>query len=566
MMKKKLMLFIFFIFLMVPLNVKADNIIYRIDMDVFIDKSGNAQITEIWDVDGDNGTEWYKVINNLDGSELTNFKVSMDGNDLKYKEWDIDESLSQKKGYYGINYTSSGLELCFGKYDYKRHTFKLSYDLSNFIINTSDSQVLQWNLIDRLSNVDFRDYSIVIHSYYDFPDTLDVWGYGYKGYAYVKDGKIYAQNEENTNMNDRYVALLVKFPLSTFDTQHTKAGFSSFDDVFKRGEEGKFDYNYDYNYEESTFDKIINAIIGFFSFIFPVGIIAAAVAAAVKSGYGYKDNKTINKKEVPMFRDIPCNKDIYYANALIYLNNFGYKETNIFGAIILKWLREDKISFKNEKRGLFNKDTSMIDLTLNPTFNLDVEKDLFDMMYKASKDGLLEPNELEKWAKNHYEKFLGLFTRIKNYKIDELKAANHIYKRQNKEECKKKNVMDDIIYDDSVKLYGLRKFLQEFSDMKNKEAIEVKLWDEYLMFAYLFGMAEKVAKQFKNLYPEIVREMEANNLDYGTFVYINNLSARTVHAASAARSAAESYSGGGGGFSSGGGGGGFSGGGGGGSR
>ena len=92
--------------------------------------------------------------------------------------------------------------------------------------------------------------------------------------------------------------------------------------------------------------------------------------------------------------------------------------------------------------------------------------------------------------------------------------------------------------------------------MKNKEAIEVKLWDEYLTFAYLFGMADKVAKQFKDLYPEVVREMEANNLDYGTFIYINSLSNRTVHAASAARQAAESYSGGGGGFSSGGGGGG----------
>ena len=76
------------------------------------------------------------------------------------------------------------------------------------------------------------------------------------------------------------------------------------------------------------------------------------------------------------------------------------------------------------------------------------------------------------------------------------------------------------------------------------------------MFAYLFGMADKVAKQFKNLYPEIVREMETNNFDYNTVLYINNISSRTVQAASAARSAAESYSGGGGGFSSGGGGGG----------
>ena len=550
---------------MMPLSVKADNIIHSIDMDIYIEQDGTAKIKEVWDVDGQDGTEWYKVLNNLDGSEVNNFKVSMDGKELTYKGWEVEETLSQKRGYYGINYTNSGVELCFGKYDYNRHTFTLSYDLTNFIINTSDAQVLQWNLIDKLSSVDFRDFSITISSYYEFPDTLDVWGYGYKGYAYVKDGKISASNYEDTYMNGMYVALLVKFPLGTFNTEHTKAGFDTFDDVYNRGQEGTFDYDYSLP-KQSLFDRIVSIIMSLFSFVLPVGIIVAAIVATIKNGYGYKDNKTIKMKEINMFREIPCKKDIYYANALLFLNGMDYKETNILGAIILKWLRQDKIAFKNETKGIFNKETSMIDMTLNPTFDNDLEKQLFDVMYKASGDGMLEPKELEKWAKNHYDKFLGIFTKIKDHKVDELKADSHIYKRVNKEECKKRKVMDDMLYNDSVELYGLKKFLKEFSDMKNKEAIEVKLWDEYLMFAYLFGMADKVAKQFKNLYPEIVREMEENNMDYGTFVYINNLSTRSVNAASAARSAAESYSSGGGGFSSGGGGGGFSGGGGGGSR
>jgi uncharacterized membrane protein len=86
------------------------------------------------------------------------------------------------------------------------------------------------------------------------------------------------------------------------------------------------------------------------------------------------------------------------------------------------------------------------------------------------------------------------------------------------------------------------------------------------MFAYLFGIADKVAKQFKNMYPEIVEQMEYNNFDYDTIMFVNHISTRSVSAASSARSAAESYSGGGGGFSSSGGGGGSFGGGGGGSR
>ena len=85
------------------------------------------------------------------------------------------------------------------------------------------------------------------------------------------------------------------------------------------------------------------------------------------------------------------------------------------------------------------------------------------------------------------------------------------------------------------------------------------------MFAYIFGNADKVAKQFKNLYPEVLED--PNNkyrYDYNTLIYINHLSTRSVSAASTARSRAQNYSSGGGGFSSGGGGGGSFGGGGGG--
>ena len=226
-MKKVLFLIVTFLF---SINlVSAKNNIYNIDIKVYLDENGNADITEIWNVKGSDGTEWYKVLNNMGNMELSNFKVSMDGSALKYKVWDVDESLSQKKGYYGINYTNSGLELCFGKYDYKNHSFTLTYELSNFIFNTEDAQVIYYNFIDRLSNVDFDKFSLEISSYYNFPDTLDVWGYGYKGYAYVSDGKIYMSNEDD--MNNKYVVLLAKFPLNTFKTTNTASQFNTFDDV-----------------------------------------------------------------------------------------------------------------------------------------------------------------------------------------------------------------------------------------------------------------------------------------------------------------------------------------------
>ena len=76
------------------------NTINKIDMNIKLDETGNANITETWDVDGSDGTEWYKGMSNLGNSELTDFTVSMDGTPLKYKEWNINESLNEKKGYY----------------------------------------------------------------------------------------------------------------------------------------------------------------------------------------------------------------------------------------------------------------------------------------------------------------------------------------------------------------------------------------------------------------------------------------------------------------------------------
>lgn len=559
---KKIYLFILMMLIM-PLSVSASNKIYNISIDVNVDKYGNANITEVWDVDGSDGTEWYKVLNNLGNSELSNFTVSMDGQELIYKNWNVNESLYQKRGYYGINYTGSGLELCFGKYDYNRHQFTINYTLSNFVFNTDDSQVIYFNFIDRLSSVSFDNFNLTLSSYYEFPSSLDVWGYGYKGYAYVSDGKIMMSNEESSSMDGNYVVLLAKFPLNTFDTVNSYTQYNNFDSVYDKAEYGTFDYDYDTNNGDTDYFSFFDTLFSLLQAVFIFLILGFSIKTALNKGYGYINNKVIDKKNVPMFRDIPCNKDIYYANVLIKLNNFGYKEGNILGAIILKWVRDNKVVFKNTTSGIFNKETSVIDLTNNVTFDNSNEEKLFNMMRAASKDGLLEAKEFEKWCRKNYSKFFDLVNEMVDNKISVLKTIGHIFPRANKSECKKKNVMSDKLYNDSVELYGLKLYLEEFSRMNTKEVMEVKLWDEYLMFAYLFGIADKVSKQLKDMYPEV---LEQANYDYDTLIFVNHISTRGVSAASSARSAAQSYSAGGGGFSSGGGGGGSFGGGGGGSR
>ena len=536
---------------LVPSIILA-NEISNIDMNIYVDNNGTAHVTEEWTAELNEGTEGYKPYYGLGESEISNFKVSMNGTEYTYNSnYNINASFDEKKYTNGFNYVNDGVELCFGITKYGKNTYTLSYDISNFVLNTSDGyQMIYWTLFPKNYKQSPERVYIKIYSDFKYADNLDVWGYGkYGAPTYVYDGYIEMDSE------------------STVSTTLDK----TFDEYLNMANEGstKYDNTDGDNSSPSIFYYIWQGLTYVLSFGIPLFIVFAVGSAAIKNGYGYKNNKTIDKKNTPLYRDIPCNKDIYYANTLVKLNNnlfSNYKETNIFGAIILKWVKENKIAFNNGPSGKFNKYTSSIDLTKNPTFDNVLEKELFDIMYEASVDGILETKELEKWCNKNYSKFFDLFERINTVEIHRLKNDKHIYNRTDKNECKKKNVMDDTIYDDSTKLYGLKKFLDEFSKIDTREVLEVHIWDEYLMFAYIFGIASKVAKQLKNLYPEVLADQN-NYIDFDTLMYIDHISYDTVKAASAARSRAESYSStgaGGGGFSSGGGGGGSFGGGGGG--
>ena len=54
--------------------------------------------------------------------------------------------------------------------------------------------------------------------------------------------------------------------------------------------------------------------------------------------------------------------------------------------------------------------------------------------------------------------------------------------------------------EDAIELKGLKKFLLDFSLMPEKEYFEVHIWEEYLIFAELLGIADKVEEQFSKLY------------------------------------------------------------------
>jgi len=647
--KLKYVLFTILLFLINISIVSAkDDVINRIDVSITLDKYGNAHIEEIWDVKANMGTEFYKAEYNLGNMKISNFKVYENNRLFTFvNNWNVNGSLSEKAYKNGYNYTSNGIELCWGKGSMGTHTFKIVYDVSNFVFKTDDSDVLYWQVINQGMTSVPKKFTLTLSSFYSFPDTLDVWGFGHKGNTYVENGKIYMSNENNRNLKNKdYAVLLVKFPSNTFviDNSNRYNEYYNFSAVLSKAEEGSFSYKFNFNAFLEKAKYILNRGLSLLEILFPYilffiimillfpkqknkkdisrkkivksyfeifllafmpiialllggliaylkidpiillnlffiiivfGIIFLLVSYSI-TGAVYKFGKAgrkIKEKDVKYYRDIPCQKNIFRAYFLsrLYILNKKPDDSDVLGAILLKWLFEDKIEIinDNEKR-IFGKTKQIIFLKNNLIFDNVLEQSLYDILYYSSRDGFLSEDELKEDNERNFFAILFWFNKCLETGRDLYINDGLIYKNE------QKYIVNDSLKEEALKLAGLKKYLTDFSMINQKLPIEVKLWKEYLIYAQIFGIADKVAEKFEKFYPD---EISLINNDYGNiyFDYIKTINIFSSFVKNSAMSVISSsvnsrsssrggYSSGGGGFSSGGGGGGSFGGGGGGGR
>ena len=561
-------LFLFFLILISINKTSEANSINKISMDIYVDDYGNAQITEVWNCYADEGTEVYHPYYNLGSSEITNLSVSE--NNTLYEtlySWNTSGSLSSKAYKCGINEIGNGVELCWGISEYGSHIYTVKYNISNFVSSLEDSQMIYWTLIPYDFSNSIGSVYIKIHTNFNISDSTDVWGYGnYGGTAYVYNGYIEMQSDGRLD-SDEYMTILVKFPKGTFKTVNSIN--NDFNYYYNMAEEGSTTYNS----SQTPFSRFLNFIFGIFSFMISfipaiIIIIIAAVTGKNQSSLNFGADGKKFSKETPYFRDIPCNKDLFRAYYIAQEYGLVSKKTDLLGSIILKWVRNSIVQMdKKESGAIFKKENDVIILN-NADISLitnPFELKLFNMLYEASKDGILEGKEFEKWCKKHYSKILDWFDDILKDEKVKLVAEGLI----TVEEKKTLGIFKSKVYtathelrQEAEQIYGLKHFLLDYTLVPDRQAVEVQLLEEYLIFAQMLGIAKQVAKEFKELYPDVLEQSSFDS--YDTIIFINTYSNRGVTAATTARTRAESYSGGGGGFSSGGGGGGSFGGGGGG--
>lgn len=535
---KYLILFTFFLF--IP-QVKA-NSIKNINMDVFVEKNGDASVTETWKTTSNEGTEIYRGYAAKSYS-ISNFTVSDDlGRNYEFlSDWDISGSFSDKAYKNGINYNDDGIELCWGISQYGNRTYTLKYNISNLVKQYTDNQGIYFNFLSSIKAVD--SVKITIHS--DEPFSLDnakIWDFGNNGEINFKDGKIVLTAKNLTE--SQYIVGLVRFEHNIFNISNITS--ESFDDVYDSAMSDVKDIEKPFEIKD-IFLLLVAAI--FFNPILWIVLLMIFInkfnkksekltefilGSRKRSGdldFGLDGN--VLPEDVNYYREIPSNKDLERAYWVCLKYSVIPEEKvkqGIIGAILLKWIKNGYITVLKMEKGIlsFKDNNYAIDLTKITNVDNEIENGLLKILITAAgPNKILEAKEFKKWSKKNYSEVSSWFSSIDDQVELNLEKEGLITLTQETTQGMfgtSKNItiknVNPKLKEEAAQLKGLKKFLLDFSIMPEREYFEVKTWEEYLIFAQLMGIADKVAEQFSKIYPNFNQESLLNS-DFATLAVIN---------------------------------------------
>ena len=505
---KRIILCAFILMFYVLTNKVQANSIEKIEMDIDLDENGDATVIETWQANLTQGTEGYRPFFKLQDSKILDFSVT-DESERKYQiisDWNTNESFDYKSYKCGIKETSNGVELCWGISQYGNKIYTLKYKINKLVTQYTDCQGIYFNFLKL--NQDVNEVVIKIHCNNNLSvENSKIWSYGYKGTINFENGDIVLDSKGKLSKS-QYMVGLIKFENNIFSTNN-KSNLS-FEDVKKSA---KSDIRIFVNVILTIISILLNPFI-IFIIVILISIIKGAnkktiveksVSAEEPLNILQEDRRLPADDKVEYYREIPCDKDLevtYWVCYQYYVSADSVLKKGIVGAIFLKWFKEGKIAInKNQNKKIEFKDNNYsIDLSKIEYGENEVENSLIAILKSAAgKNEILEPNELKNWCKYNYENMKNWFDNILNYTERKLLGQGLITKGYS-DGIAVRNVSPKL-KEDALKLKGLRRFLLDYSLISEKEYIEVQIWEEYLIFAQLLGVADKVQEQFSKLYP-----------------------------------------------------------------
>ena len=461
-------------------GLSARSTVDTVRIQVNLQEDGAAIITEEWNIDvSDDITEWYLVADNLGQMRISGLGVTDETGRLfetETGEWDIHRTRAGKAGRCGLVTKSDGYEICWGVGSSGPHRYRLVYRLSGLVKGYGDMDGFNHMFVSRGqdSPPSYTELRIFKDGTDLSVDNAKIWGFGFRGDIAFEDGEIVARTSEPFSSRSGLIALC-GFEKGVFSP--ALAGDGSFEDLRAKAMKGS-----EYRDPDAEGRRIMQVVSAFFALLTCL-VGWAGIRRSIKRKQRKKELLGGKMKDVAWFRGVPVEGDLRKAAGVKTVIEPSLTDgENLTAAYITRLFYKGAFAVEPDMKGksvIKVKDFAAPE-TENAGKDLRQEYDLYTFFREAAgDDSTLQTRELKRWITRN---------------------AKRVYEWQ--EQNLTHDNLDSLEAKEVREVCGLRKFLKDFTLIEDRGVVEVGLWNNYLIFASLYGIADQVKKDFQKVCPE----------------------------------------------------------------
>ena len=476
----------------------AANQVERLATDVALEQDGSAHVTQVFAAQTDEGTEFYMDRLTSGGLTYANFAVADENGHYALTaddRWDVDASFTEKAGRCGLVNIDGGVELCWGITDYGTHTYTVSYDIGGLAGGYSDADGLLYRFIDPDQSVFPTNADLIIRMADGTPLTQDncgIWAFGFEGQIQFENGIIHAWTDSPLE-GGQYLTAMVQLQSGLLQPQ--------------RVEEGSFQTVKDAAFQGSDYTEAADEPLTAMDIVWMVVSLAAicggifGIFALLRARKRAKAKKQLAK--IDYFRDDPNGGDLNVSYAL----GLGLKSCTDESYLAARVLRLVTLGSLEPELEPGKKNRASMRFVREPHNGDPFDEALYTFLQAAAgADGVLRDSELEDFCcDDRHAKTLSDMLESSGHQ-GELTLSRTGCLKGNK--CRRAKDLTPRGQQQRNELLGLKRYLLDFSLLAERDVKETFLWQEYMVYAALLGVAKQVMEQLRQLYPGQLAQVE----------------------------------------------------------
>lgn len=466
----KKMLIIFVTFLMFSLNVDATPLINSMEINVNIQETGIAEVTETWKIPEQKEGIISKNYYNVEHSSIKEITI-VDSQEHPYIE-------GNNTGYY-FNQSKKGNNSFLNIYhDGKETVLTIKYIIDGIISTYEDAEGINWYFLKNNNDMDIKNINVNISNYIDFNENnVGLFCMGNNINCQIKNGQILINSTKRDKNNKIYL-------LTTF-TDIKYLNTIKINDSF----------NHYYNNNKLSLLNDIKSFAASGSVIIVLIItIIFIMIIVIKSALNKSYNKqfsfikikskvlsitSINDAEI--FEYIPNDDEFYRIEFIANLFGITKNRANIIMGIIFKWIINGYASIDIDNKSI------MINQDLH--FDNPLEQQLYEIIRCSSPDLIIKNNVLSNYFSNNPHEINEWFKQVYSY------AIKCEYDEGNIKVSRKYLVVNDKLVNLSNQIIGLKKYLLNYHQTQKDNEPTLDEFKNILICSCILGVSDALQQE-----------------------------------------------------------------------